>query len=244
MLGAQSETSSAKASRSSAAAIFQQEWRLYRKMVDHNYLFHREAYGHLRRILFEDAARPFRFLDLACGDASATAWALEGTEIASYRGVDLSSQALHLARAALADFGCPVSLRGGDFVEALADWGEPVDVVWVGLSLHHLRAPAKLEAMRAARRLLDRRGMLLAYENTSPDGEGRAAWLQRWDLQERDWSGLTPEEWRRIRAHVRTHDHPETVSRWRELGREAGFGTVREHFVAPSNLFRLFSFRP
>jgi hypothetical protein len=57
------------------------------------------------------------------------------------------------------------------------------------------------------------------------------------------WSWLTPEEWRRIRAHVRTHDHPEIVSRWRELGREAGFGTVQEHFVAPSNLFRLFSFQ-
>ncbi len=244
MLGAQSATSTAKASRNSAAAIFQREWRLYRKMVDHNYLFHREAYGQLRRTLLEDAARPFRFLDLACGDASATVSALEGTEIASYCGVDLSAEALDLARAALADLGGPVSLREDDFVEALADWCEPVDVIWVGLSLHHLRAPAKLEAMRAARRLLDRRGMLLAYENTSPDGEGRAAWLQRWDSQERDWSGLTPGEWRRIRAHVRTHDHPETVSRWRELGREAGFGTVQEHFVAPSNLFRLFSFRP
>jgi hypothetical protein len=33
MLGAQSGTSSAKASRNSAAAIFQREWRLYRKMV-------------------------------------------------------------------------------------------------------------------------------------------------------------------------------------------------------------------
>ena len=244
MLGAQSGTSSARASRNSAAAIFQREWRLYRKMVDHNYLFHREAYGHLRRILLEDAARPFRFLDLACGDASATVSALEGTEVASYCGVDLSTEALNLAGAALADLGCPVSLREGDFVEALADWSEPVDVIWVGLSLHHLRAPAKLEAMRAARRLLDRRGMLLAYENASPDGEGRAAWLERWDWQEREWSGLAPEEWRRIRAHVRTHDHPETVSRWRELGREAGFGTVQEHFVAPSNLFRLFSFQP
>ena len=107
MLGAQSGTSAAIASRNSAAAIFQREWRLYRKMVDHNYLFHREAYGHLRRVLLEDAARPFRFLDLACGDASATVRALEGTEIASYCGVDLSAEALDLARAALA--GAPSS---------------------------------------------------------------------------------------------------------------------------------------
>ena len=227
----------------SAAAIFQQEWRIYRKMVDQNYLFHREAYAGLRRVLLEEAPRPFRFLDLACGDASAAADALEGTDIASYCGVDLSGEALRLASRALAKLACPVSLRQGDFVEALATWGEPVDVVWIGLSLHHLLAPAKLEAMRAARRLIGANGVLLVYENASPDGEDREAWLQRWDLQERDWTGLTPEEWRRMTTHVRTHDFAETVSRWRELGREAGFGDVHELFVAPTDLFRLFSFR-
>ena len=100
-----------------------------------------------------------------------------------------------------------------------------VDVVWIGLSLHHLRAPAKLEVMRAAHRLLDGHGMLLVYENASPDGEDRDTWLERWDRQEPDWTALTADEWRRMAAHVRAHDFPETVSRWRELGREAGFGT-------------------
>ena len=227
----------------SAAAIFQREWRIYRKMVDQNYLFHREAYSGLRRVLLEDAPRPFRFLDLACGDASAAAGALEGTDIASYCGVDLSAEALKLASGALAKLACPVSLRQGDFVEALATWGGAVDVVWIGSSLHHLLAPAKLGAMRAARRLIGANGVLLVYENASPEGEDRKAWLERWDLQERNWTVLTTEEWRRMAAHVRTHDFPETVSRWRELGREAGFGVVQELFVAPTDLFRLFSIR-
>jgi len=244
MISMESGTPSAEASRDSAAAIFQREWRLYRKMVDNNYLFHREAYSRLRRVLLEDAVRPFRFLDLACGDATATAAALKGTEIASYCGVDLSVEALDLASAALANVGCPVTLRRSDFVEALAGRPEPVDVVWIGLSLHHLRAPAKLDVMRAAHRLLDGHGMLLVYENASPDGEDRETWLERWDFQEHDWTGLSPDEWGRMAAHVRTHDFPETVPRWRELGREAGFGTAQELFVAPTNLFRLFSFRP
>lgn len=227
-----------------AAAIFQQEWRLYRKMVDLDYLFHREAYRRLREVLFEEPPRSFRFLDLACGDASAATEALEGADIASYCGIDLSVEALRIARAALAKLQCPVSLRQGDFVETLTSWSEPVNVIWIGLSLHHLRDPSKLEAMRAARRLLDTRGMLLVYENASPNGEDREGWLRRWDLQEPDWTGLTPVEWGRMAAHVRTYDFPETVSRWRELGREAGFGKVQELFVAPSNLFRLFLFRP
>jgi SAM-dependent methyltransferase len=244
MITMQSEMPSTKASRDSAADIFQREWRLYQKMVDRNYLFHREAYSRLRRVLLEDAALPFRFLDLACGDASATATALEGTRIASYCGVDLSAEALDLAAAALRSVSCPVSLRQEDFFKTITEQRDPVDIVWIGLSLHHLRTPAKLDVMRAARRLVDGQGKLLLYENASPDGEDRKGWLERWDLQERQWTGLTTQEWCRVRAHVRTYDFPETVSGWRELGREAGFAAVRELFVTPTSLFRLFSFQP
>jgi hypothetical protein len=49
-------------------ALFQKQWQVYRKVVDNNYLFHREAYDCLHRILVDDAVQPFRFLDLACGD--------------------------------------------------------------------------------------------------------------------------------------------------------------------------------
>lgn len=232
------------ATPASAAAIFQQEWRIYRKMVDHDYLFHREAYAQLRRVLLDEAVRPFRFLDLACGDATAAVDALHGTEIASYCGVDLSAEALRLASAALTRLTCPVSLRQGSFVDTLATWREPIDVIWIGLSLHHLLQPGKLQTMRAARKLLNESGLLLVYENASPDGEDRDGWLERWDEQEPHWTGLTPDEWRRMAAHVRTYDFPETVSHWRVLGREAGFRATQELYVAPTNLFRLFAFRP
>ena len=53
--------------------------RIYRKMVENDYLFHREAYAQLRRVLLEEASQPFQFLDLACGDATAVATAPEGT---------------------------------------------------------------------------------------------------------------------------------------------------------------------
>jgi SAM-dependent methyltransferase len=167
-----------------------------------NYCSHREVYGRLRRVLIEEIERPFRFLDLACGDA------IEA-----------------------------------DFAEALEAWQEPVDVIWIGLSLHHLRAPAKLETTCAARRLLVRCGMLLLYEHASPDGEDRDGWLRRWEQTRLDWTGLTEEKWLRMYAHVRTYDFPETLSGWRNLGREAGFSVVRELFVEPNNLLRLFSFQ-
>jgi len=226
-----------------AQALFQQQWQIYRTLVDENYLFHQEAYKCLHQILVEDAVQPFRFLDIACGDATASVAALTGTRIAHYHGIDTSQPALDLAQMALMALDCPVTLERTDFVEALRDRPEPADVVWIGLSLHHFRTPEKLEVMRSIRNILGEGGLLLIYEDTSPDGEDRDSWLQRWDDQKPLWTAYTPEGWETITAHVHAADYPETASRWRSLGHEAGFSQVREVFVAPSDLLRLYWMR-
>lgn len=226
-----------------SAAFFQQEWRIYRKMVDNNYLFHREAYGQLKQILTGRAPDRFRLLDVGCGDASVAASVLAGTRIGAYFGVDLSRPALDVARETLRTLDCPVSLREGDLAETLGDWQEPVDVIWMGLSLHHLQASGKLAAMRDARRILADDGLLLVYEPTSPDGEDRQGWLRRWDLQRPQWIAYTDEEWTIATRHVHANDFPEPVSGWHRLGRQAGFAAVEESFAAPTNLFRLYCFR-
>ena len=226
-----------------ALALFRQQWQLYRKVVENNYLFHREAYGQLHRILVEEAVQPFRFLDIGCGDASASVEALKETRVSHYHGIDISRSALDLARKALETLACPFRLDQRDFVEALRDRPEPVHVAWIGLSLHHLRAPAKLDLMREIRGVVGDRGLFLIYENASSDGEDRDAWLRRWDRQKPSWTALTPEEWDTLTAHVRAADFPETISRWHSLGHEAGFGQIREVFVAPTDLFRMYCFK-
>ena len=123
----------------SAQAVFHQEWRIYRTLIDHNYLYHHEVYDRLHQILVEEAPQSFRFVDVACGDASEIAGALQDTRIARYHGIDLSRAALDLAGPALAVLDCPVTLEQRDFVEALGEGAQPADVVWIGLSLHHLQ---------------------------------------------------------------------------------------------------------
>jgi SAM-dependent methyltransferase len=226
----------------STVALFQQDWMLYRKMVDNNFLYHREAYGRLHDVLVNEVARPFRFLDIACGDASASVGALRGTRVVHYQGIDFSGAALDLASKALAELGCAVTLEQNDFQEALRRQTELVDVAWIGLSLHHLHRPEKLTFMRIIRSLLAPGGLFLAYENTSPDGEDRTAWLRRWDLQKPFWTAYSEDEWNGMAAHVHAADFPESNSTWHALGREAGFKSVREVFAAPSDLFRLYCF--
>jgi ubiquinone/menaquinone biosynthesis C-methylase UbiE len=222
--------------------VFQRDWAVYRKIVDNNYLFHSQAYERLRRFLVEDVGRPFRFVDVACGDASSTASALKGTKVVAYRGVDFSAAALALATQALAELECPVALEEGDYVERVGDRPNSADVIWIGLSLHHLPKPEKLSFMRKARADLAPDGSLVVYENTSPDGEAPAEWHARWDLQRPAWTTYSDDEWSTLTGHVHAADYPETVQSWHWLGRESGFKSTRELYVAPTDLIRMYAF--
>jgi SAM-dependent methyltransferase len=225
-------------------SIFEREWITYRKMVDNNYLFHRQAYDRLRQILLADAPTPFRFLDIACGDAGESARVLAQARVSSYDGIDQCGPALDLARTNLAALGCPVRLHQAELEVALAGWDHlPIDVAWIGLSLHHFRAEGKQRVLRSIRRILSPSGLLLIYENAGPDDEDRRNWLQRWDRQQTSWGEYSDDEWSAMREHVHACDFPETGLRWLELGRGAGFAEVREIYRAPTDLFRMYLMR-
>jgi SAM-dependent methyltransferase len=128
-----------------------------------------------------------------------------------------------------------------DYADALRQRTEPADVVWIGLSLHHSRHPAKRAVLRDVRRILVPDGLLLLYENTRRDGENRDRWLARWDLQRPAWTAYDDADWTMMREHVRAADYPETRSDWHRLAKQAGFHEVRELFVAPTDLFRLYA---
>jgi SAM-dependent methyltransferase len=138
--------------------------------------------------------------------------------------------------------GIPATFEERDFLDALTGRTDLADVIWIGLSLHHLRHDDKLGYMRSVRAALNPDGLFLVFENTSRDGETRDDWLDRWDTQEAAWTAYTPAEWSAMRNHVRSADFPETASAWQELGHAAGFPRVREIYRNPPDLFRVFCF--
>src|ERR1051325_11810152 len=81
-----------------AMQAFRHQWEVYSKVVDHDYLSHRAVEAVLHHELVNDVNRPFRFLDLACGDARLTVAALQDTRVIHYHGIDLSAPALAIDR--------------------------------------------------------------------------------------------------------------------------------------------------
>lgn len=227
----------------SSSAMFEKNWRMYRTVMANNLMYHREVYHELHRVLVDEAPRPFRFLDIACGDASCTVEALKGTAVSDYRGIDLSQPALDLARALLGSLGCPFKLENRDFVEAVTNWSDPADVVWIGQSLHHLLMPQKRILMQKIRGIVGAHGLFLIWEPTRLDSESKDGWDDRFGAIRPSWSALSDEDFAEMYEHIKTSDHPETVAAWRTMGAESGFSHMDELFRAPNDLARMYLFR-
>lgn len=223
--------------------LFAKGLATYRKVVAANYMAHREVYDLLHRLLLAEAPDDFVFADLACGPAPFSATALADTKVSRYVGIDISQPSLEVAKAALAGLRCPVDLRCQDFVEAIDRWTGPLDVVWIGQSLHHLLAPAKQAFMYKVQTLLPRDGLFVIWEPTCLPGEDREDWMERFRQLRPLWPDVTDDEFTAFDDHHRASDYAETAAAWIGMAQTAGFERTDELMTVPNGLARVYRFR-
>lgn len=216
---------------------FFDQWELYRKVLDLDYLSHREAYATIAAEL-RAVAGAFSFLDLGAGDAECTVRALTGTPVRLYEAVDLSSVALELARRRAEALDCEKRFLQEDFVSCVEAMTDAFDVVFIGLSFHHLPSAHKRRFLSRLRRIVQPAGRLMFYEPILRPGESRGEFLERWwRFAQANWTGLDKDELARVRAHIFESDHPESGADYREMLAEAGFERSRVLFTSADDLY-------
>ena len=151
--------------------LFAKGLATYQKVVRQNYMAHGRS-----TFFFTTCSCPKRrsssfFSDIACGTASGSARALQGTNVTRYIGIDISRPSLEVAKAELSTLACPIDLRCENFVEAVNAWDEPVHVIWIGQSLHHLQRSEKQDFIRRVHAILPPDGLFLIWETTCREGE-------------------------------------------------------------------------
>ncbi|MFM8459587.1 MAG: class I SAM-dependent methyltransferase [Chthoniobacterales bacterium] len=227
---------------SEAVHAFFSQWEIYRLCIEHNTLFHREVGEILRRELVA-RTEPFTFLDLACGDAELTAAALRGTKVCSYTGVDFSAPALALAGNKTAELRCPRSLHEADFTRFLRENKQTFDVVYLGLSLHHLERENKKATMKHLCRAVAPGGTLYLFEPILDGGESREGYVARWAAAMDGPYDLFPAEARAaLRDHVTESERPESAKDYHGFAREAGFTAAEILFTDLGHFYCLFKF--
>lgn len=227
---------------SEAVHTFFSQWDIYRLCIEHNTLFHREVGDILRREL-QEQTEPFTFLDLACGDADLTAAALHGTKVSAYTGVDFSAPALALAANKVAELGRPRTLHEADFTAFLSGNYESFDVIYLGLSLHHLEQSAKRETLKHLYRATSPGGTFYLFEPILHDNETREGYVKRWvAAMNGPYDPFPPAAHEALRDHVTESERPESAEDYRSFAREAGFNRGEVLFTDSGNFYALFKF--
>jgi SAM-dependent methyltransferase len=212
--------------------FFATTWAVYEAVVEHDYLWHAMANDALRRLIDArfGAERPIRFLDLASGDSASTSRVLANRPLARYVGVDRSEQALAAAEAHVKRLNANVELIAADYVEFLEGCGEQFDVIYIGLSSHHLDEASLPRFFSAIRRCLAPNGFFAAYEPFTLPDETREEHIERLcAIIDHWWMKMTGEQRDGVKAHIRANDYPLPLARWNTLAEVAGFGRA---FVA------------
>lgn len=228
---------------SSAVRAFFDGWSLYRRIVEEDYLYHRSVGGALGKWI-GSWERGFSFLDLGCGDGSFAVNLLAKSRLQSYAGIDLSPVALGLADGNLRALGVPVDLREGDFQKDLDPLSGKFDVVYTGLSLHHLKRAEKEAFFGKVRDKVAPGGSFVIYDPILNPGETRDLYMGRWvDHAQWSWTALSGEDLGRAVDHVTSSDHPEEIATLNRFAHRSGFHSAQILFMDRTDFYALMVFR-
>lgn len=211
-----------------ATKFFSQQWQLYQKVLNNNYMGHREIYAVLHEILLNNLQEPFKMLELGCGDASFTTQALLNTQISEYTGIDLSVPALEGAEKNFSMIDCQTNFITGDCWELAAELTQnqdrKFDIILVSFALHHLQLQDKDSLIKNLQKLLTPGGVFILIDIISQQQEDRNNYLRRYlDNVARTWSLLTPAEYIMVESHMSTSDFPETQQTLKSIAEKSGF---------------------
>jgi ubiquinone/menaquinone biosynthesis C-methylase UbiE len=227
--------------------FFSKQWKIYQKVLNNNYMGHREIYSILHELLVSYFQKPFKIMDLGCGDASFTSLALLNTNIAFYHGVDLSIPALEIAKDNLARIQCDTTLTQGDFflLDSFLDSNQQnkFDAILMSFALHHQNLEQKYYFITQLHNLLISGGVFILIDIVRQQEEDRSTYIRRYlDGVQKYWFLINQEEYSMIEEHISSSDFPETQQTLQEISQKVGFTRFECLYRDPLNTTQLLCF--
>ena len=117
------------------------------------------------------------------------------------------------------------------------------DIIYIGLSLHHLSRQEKEYFFGELRRKISPGGAVLIFDPVLNPGESRESYMGRWvDHAKWSWSALTVEEISGAVQHVTTSDFPEEISTLNRMAVESGLNPAEILFMDRTDFYALMAF--
>eukprot|EP01041_Mallomonas_annulata_P008403 gene8403-17322_t len=216
----------------------------YRNAVDGNCIYHVEAYAALDGFLDSHVSPPFSFMDLGCGDAIKSSEVLSHKQLTQYHGVDISTTSLEIARNSTSNLQCVKTFSQADFLEEVIQESDKLyDVIFVGLSVHHLPLHDKEKFFHHAHNRISPSGYLIIFEPVFSSGETRDDYYKKsiGDLKA-NCTTLIGDQLDSIVDHILTHDYPEEIQTYENIAKATGFSSTETIFLSDMNLYAVMAF--
>ena len=216
--------------------------KFYGKVINENYLDHREVIVALNQFLIHRFSALFSIdlVDLGCNDGRLVPKMFSGLKLNRYVGVDISSNALALAQKNMAKLSCQKNYICDDFVVAFKKLKFTPHIVWIGLSYHHLSREEKLKFMNCVYKRLSKNGIFVFYEPVLREGQSRVEHREEsLSVIKDSWSALNPQEIYQACQHIVDKDYPESLKTYREWSEQIGFSSIVSIFTDRTGLLQL-----
>ncbi|MBO3462641.1 class I SAM-dependent methyltransferase [Aetokthonos hydrillicola Thurmond2011] len=227
--------------------FFNEQWQIYDKVLKNNYMRHRDIYHILHELLVSYFQKPFKMLELGCGDAGFSTQALLNTNIASYMGIDLSTPALSIAKQNMAIIECEKTFTEGDFFELVPvleqNQNHKFDLVLISFALHHLQREQKDFLINQIKNILNPSGLFILIDLVPKQQEDRDSYIKRYlSGVKKDWTLLTEREYSIVSAHISSSDFPESQQTLQLISDKCGFARLESLYCDPQDTTQLLCF--
>lgn len=217
-----------------SAKIFSDNWNLYQKVVQLNYMHHADFTQAVADVFNEFNDQAIDVLDIGCGDAGFLKPVLQNHSIHSYTGYDLSAPALQIASDNLSQLSFDVDLKQGDMLDLILQETKTFDIIHAGFAIHHLQDNDKNKLWEACYRLLNSEGKMIYTDVFKKTGVDRGEYLVQYlSMMEERWTELTITERMLIRNHVTQYDFPSELETTIEILVQTGFSVIQK--LEPDN---------
>lgn len=213
--------------------FFNDEWKLYQKILENNYMKHQNIYTMLHRFIVDYwQQKPLRILDMGCGDASFMARALLNTNVSFYYGLDISETAILIAQENMKLVPCNQKFIQGDFCQGISLLSkqpeDKFDLIITSFAFHHLTLEKKDFVLSQLKQLLSSEGVFIMIDLICQKNESRETYIERYlQTVKKEWLQLSFEELNLISNHMLNSDYPETKETIESLAEKNGLKTVK-----------------
>lgn len=204
---------------------------------------HREIIMALEKWHAASPHQPMSILDLGCGDALVATTVFGRQRGICYCGVDLSSEAMLLAKERTQELNWHTEWLEADLLDALGQMQRRFDLVLAGYSLHHCSQADAEKALKHVHRVLNEQGSLLVYDALRRADESRDAYLRRFlNSLDATWEAFDSAQRQAIREHVESCDYPIDLAQWLALSGRSSFKRTKLLYRDESEFYGLMSF--